>query len=260
MASFLRIALPIAAIAGAAFTGGASLSLLGADAAAETGGAIAAESIGGAIASGATEAGLADAATTTALSSFGTATGEAIAGEASTASQIGSFVSSVSPYVRGASAIGQIGGTILQVEGANQQAKAVQNQANYTSDQLKVNASNDMAAAEQTEQQQNLQNNYVLSKAQAISAASGGSATDPTAVTNMKTIAGVGRYRALTDMYNGQAKATADMNQAAATQYGASLASQADTTRSYGSILSGASSLFDKYGSLDDNSKTKYGY
>lgn len=180
---------------------------------------------------------------------FATIGGEAL-GAAST-------IASVSPYISAASGALQLLGVANQAEGYNAQGAAAKEQAALESQQLKNNANNDMASAEIKMENQNRETAYVLSNAQAAAAAGGGSATDPTVTTNMKTIAGEGRYRALTDMYEGQAAAQNDTTQAQMDIYSGDLQASADKTKMYSTILGGGSSLFDKYASVGSNSNTK---
>lgn len=154
---------------------------------------------------------------------------------------LGTIMSVVAPLATGI-------GTAISAEGADQAGKAAQSEANYQAAQMTANADEQQAAAEQKMVQQNKQTAYAISNAQAAAAAGGGSATDPTVVTNLKTIAGQGEYRSLTDMYEGNAKAQAMTNQADATSYGGAISAEAGQTKMYSTILSGTSSLYDKYG------------
>ena len=226
----MQIALPVLSIAAIPFTGGASAAGLGASAgldAADAG--FLSTAIG---ASGVSAGDL----------SFGTALD---AGLGTTASWFGSTIAS---GIRAAAPIASIGGTVLSAVGANNQGKAQQAEANSEAAQLTQNADEAQASAEQKAGQQDVETAYALSNAQAAAAAGGGSATDPTVTRNLQTIAGQGKFRALTDMYQGNEVAQADLNQAAATKYGGQLQANAGTTKMYSTILSGASSLYDKYG------------
>jgi hypothetical protein len=232
MAKMMAVALPVMAIAGAAFTGGTSLGLLGGDASLMASADVAAG------ASTAAEAAAADA-----TASFGSGT-----------------LASLTPSLSTAAMGLQAGGTIVSALGNRNAGIASQNEADYEAAQLRQNAGQEQASAEQKMQQQNRQTDYVLSNAQAAAAAGGGSATDPTVVNNLSTIAGEGRYRALTDMYQGNAAAQALENKATATQYGGQLTKQADTTKMYSTILGGASSMFNRYANTDKNNTNNDGY
>lgn len=166
------------------------------------------------------------------------------------------IMAAAAPYLAAASAAATIGGTIIQANAARSAGQAQQNEANYEAAQLRENADEQQAAAEQKVVQQNKQTAYVLSNARAAAAAGGGSATDPTVETNLQTIAGEGRYRALTDMYQGDAAARQLNMEATAKQYGGNIAAQAGNTRAFSTILSGASSLFQKYGNISSGGGT----
>lgn len=230
MAKMMSVALPVIAIAGAAFTGGTSLGLLGADAAAAGAGGLDAIVGAGTVA----DAGMADSVAT--IGSGG--------------SWLGNTIASVTPYLKAASTVATVGGTAISAIGADNQGKAAKTEADYEANQLNQNADNQMASAEQREVAQNLQTKYVLSTAQARAAAGGAAATDPTVTTNMMTIAGQGQFRALTDLYQGQAAAQADTTKATADIFGGQQGQASGQTKMYSTILGGASSLYDKYGSV----------
>lgn len=219
MSGMMSVALPVVALGAAAFTGGSSLGLLG----------------GGAGFDAADTAFLGAADTSAGVSPLAVAASNAFTYATTNPGTI---------LAMGASA----GGTALSAMGAKQSGDAAQQEADFEAKQLNQNADEKQAAAEQQGEQQNKATAYAMSNAQAAAAAGGGSATDPTVTNIMQTIAGQGRYRALTDMYNGNAAAQADRTAAAAKQYGGALASQAGDTKMFSTILGGASSLYDKYG------------
>lgn len=227
MEMFQKVLPIIATVTAAYFTGGTSLAAEGAAAAG-------AEAAAGA------------------ASSAAAAAGTAAAG----GSWLGSTIATVTPYLKGVALASQIGGTAMQALDARAAGKANQNAADMEAEQLRNNANSELGAASVNMQQQNRQTAYVLSNAQAAAAAGGGSATDPSVVTNMKTIAGEGRFRALTDLYNGESAAQSSRNRAVATQYSGNIARQAGDTKFNSTIVSGGSSLYDKYGDPD----SRYGY
>lgn len=150
-----------------------------------------------------------------------------------------------------------IGSTALQMIAAHNAGEAQKSQANIEANQMSQNANNAEGAAEQKMIEQNKQTAYTESNLQAAAAGGGGSATDPTVVTDMKTIAGEGRFRAMTDMYEGDAQAQSMRYGAAVTRAGGDNAADAGNIGALSKGLSGAaaaytqfggSSLFDKYG------------
>lgn len=127
---------------------------------------------------------------------------------------------------------------------------AKQGEANSEAAQLRQNANNTMGAAERQMFETNQQTVAVLSKARAEGAASGATATSPTMVTqNEGEITREGNYAALTDLYNGQSSANADIYQAKMTQFQGSQAATAGFFDA-GKTIAGsqtAKTLFDKY-------------
>lgn len=143
----------------------------------------------------------------------------------------------------------QLMGTFMQANSQKQQGEAQQAQYNYVAAEERTQAGQEAAASQRTAQQQNLQNQYVQSRAQASAAAGGGSATDPTIETNAEQIAGQGRLKTLTDIYQGNSASYALNNKANLDQYQGTLANQAGNTKAMGTLFSGASSLYTRYGS-----------
>jgi hypothetical protein len=148
----------------------------------------------------------------------------------------------------------QVAGTAMQMIAAHNAGEQQKAQANFEANQMEQNANNAQASAEQKMIEQDKQTAYVESNLQAAAAGGGGSATDPTVVTNLKTIAGEGRFRAMTDMYEGNAQAQSLRTQAAATRAGGAMAADAGNINAFAKGVSGASSLFDKYGSVNPDS------
>lgn len=159
-------------------------------------------------------------------------------------------MAAAAPYLLAASAAAQVGGTIMQARGQEQAGENQKAAANFQAAQLRADANNQMGSAEVAEENQNKQTQYVLSNAQAAAAAGGGSATDPTVNTVMQTIAGEGRLRALTDMYQGQSASWALNNQANGVAYTGQNAATAGKTGAETTLIGGASSLFSKYASV----------
>lgn len=163
------------------------------------------------------------------------------------------------PYLAVVAAGTQIGGTIMQARAQDQAGENAKAAANYKAAQLRADANNQMGAAEIAEENQNKQTAYVESNAQAAAAAGGGSATDPTVNTVMQTIAGQGRLRALTDMYQGQSASWALKNQAAGAAYSGQNAASEGKIGAESTLIGGASALFSKYASIDSSKPVSTG-
>lgn len=153
-------------------------------------------------------------------------------------------------------AVAAIAGTAMQMIGAHNAGEQAKSEANFQANQLAQNANNAEGAAEINMEEQNKRTAYAESNLQASAAAGGGSATDPTVVTDLKTIAGEGRFRAMTDMYDGNAQAQSMRTQAGVIRAGGDNAAQAGNIGAISSGLKGASSLYDSYNSNVGNTVT----
>lgn len=149
------------------------------------------------------------------------------------------------------SAYGQTqAGAAAKAQGAAQQVAS-----NYTAAQLDQQAT---AVRGQTSAQVSdnaRQTQLIQSTVRARAAASGGGATDPGVVTLESGIAGRGEYNNLALLYSGEEKAQGLNTQANVTRYtgqeqfDAGINNRtAANTKAIGSIFSGASSLYGKYG------------
>lgn len=232
MSGMMKVALPvIATVAAAYFTGGTSLI---AEAGAETATVAATDAVATAGAETAAEVGASGLSQVASTSWLG-----------NTIAAVGTYAK---PLALGATVLG--GG--LQAYGANEAGRAAAGEADFQSKQLAANANEQQASAERKMAEQNTITAYALSNAQAAAAGSGAGATDPTVTNVMQTIAGQGRYRALTDMYNGDSSAQAMRTQAAAGRESGSRAARAGNTKMYSTILGTAGTLYDKYGDTDE--------
>lgn len=139
-------------------------------------------------------------------------------------------------------------GTVLnagsQVAGGYQANKA----ARFEAAQADVNAGQAQAASQRNAADEARKGAFVASKAQALAAASGAGATDPTVVTNIAEIARETAYRESMAMYGGDERARAFKTQAAALRAQGSAAQRAGWMSGFGTIVKGADSLFGKYG------------
>lgn len=124
----------------------------------------------------------------------------------------------------------------------------------FAAEQLRVNAGQVIAAATIQELNITRQANLVTSRAQALAAASGGGALDPTVVNNVARISGEEAYRKATALYQGEDQARVMRMQAAAKDYEGALAEdfgnkKQDMSRitAGADILGGGASLFSRY-------------
>lgn len=153
-------------------------------------------------------------------------------------------------------------GMFQQSAGAKQAGAAAQTNAaaqaqaaEFTAKQLDQQAGQTMASGQRASMEQLRQAKLVQSRALALAAASGAGASDPTVVNLMGKIGAEGAYRAGVAMYQGEEQARQLRLKAAGTRYegeaaliGGKTRSDAYSTASTASLLSGAGTLFARYG------------
>lgn len=151
-----------------------------------------------------------------------------------------------------ASTIAGTVGALGSISSANAQAaqgKAAQQEANYEAEQNQQNANNAAGSGQRAEIAQNKNTALVESNLNAGAAGAGGTTTDPSTLNDAAVIGAEGNYRAANALYEGNAKAQEYRNQAAGDIYQGNLTNQAAQTKSQTTLINGASSLFQKYGS-----------
>lgn len=136
-----------------------------------------------------------------------------------------------------------LGGGILGAYGSIQQGKIDQANAAIRAGQLAENANAVEAASQREAIKAKREAKYLESRAQAVAAASGAGAADPTVQNIMDRIEAEGEYNALTALYNGKTRAR-DMRLegAVALQEGEN-AVKSSRLNALTSVLSGASSF-----------------
>lgn len=149
------------------------------------------------------------------------------------------------------SAYGQMqAGAAAKAQGASQQTAANVNAAQLDQQATAVRGQTSAQVADNARQTQ-----LIESTVRARAASSGGGGADPTVVGLESGIAGRGEYNNLALLYSGEEKAQGLNTQASLTRYtgqeqfDAGLNNRtAANTKAVGSIFSGASSLYGKYG------------
>jgi len=139
-------------------------------------------------------------------------------------------------------------GTGINVLGQQKEAAVADSNARSLAAQLNYNAGQTRAMAQRQAINERRNTAYLTSRAQALAAASGGSATDPTVTNVIGNIEGEGEYRALSALASGETQATGLETQARAARNQGSAARTAGNISSLSTVLSGASSFYDKYG------------
>ena len=135
------------------------------------------------------------------------------------------------------------GGTLLQGAQAKQQGDAEAVQLNYIAGQSR-------AASQREAAERRRSSRYAQSRVQALAAASGAGASDPTVVNLISELAGEGEYGALAAMYEGEDRAGGLELAGRASRRQGDAAMSASVVQAGSTLLGGASSWYDKYGGM----------
>lgn len=134
-------------------------------------------------------------------------------------------------------------------------AKRRQQANEFEAQQLDINANQSIGAAQRVAFQKGQEGDLMLSRLKALAAASGGGATDPTVLNLQAGLMHQKAYNLASALYSGEEQARSMRMQAAGKRYSGALgvSDAEDTKRGYdfaaiGSLASGGSSLFEKYG------------
>jgi hypothetical protein len=147
-----------------------------------------------------------------------------------------------------AAAIATIAGTALSAVGMVQQGQAQKKASEYQARQMEANAKTENALAQRRAMQERRKANILQSNLQARAAAGGGGALDPSIVDLGGDIAAEGEMRALSALWEGEERGKGLMAGAGAARYEGAQAARAGYMGAGATVLSGAGSLFSKYG------------
>ena len=176
----------------------------------------------------------ADAAFASALAggvSFGTA-----ASVASFASAVGS----IAPVLSGV-------GTVMSAVGARNAGVAAQQESNFRAKQGEINAGQERASAQRQMIEDLRRTRIAQSRGQAVAAASGAGALDPSVMDIMGDLETEGRYRAATSGYEGEERARDLETGAVLARYEGKNAKKAGNIKAISTLMSGATDLYTKY-------------
>ena len=148
-------------------------------------------------------------------------------------------------------AIGSIIGAVGTIMTGQAQAAAME----YQAKQLEVKATEERAAAQREAIEQGTETEYIISRQRAVAGASGLGVLDDTVLKLASDTAGAGRYRQLMTQYGGKSRQSGLLAQAEA----ARMSGRAALTGSYfaaaghaigglSTLMSGGTSLYQKYG------------
>lgn len=181
--------------------------------------------------------------------SGGTSTA-AVVGGTTTAAAASSTAATIAAAASAIGAVTAVVGTFMSANAASNSGAAQQAEANYVAQQQINNANSEQASGQRAAAVEEQKTRLVESNAAAAAAGSGSTTTDPGVVTDEALIKTEGNYRSLTAMYQGDAKAQNSLEQAATSTYQGSVDAAAGNTKYDTTLINGASSLFQKYGSI----------
>lgn len=147
-----------------------------------------------------------------------------------------------------------VAGTVLSAYGQAQAGRSANAAANYQATQMDIAAGQQQAASQRSAADVARRATLLQSHAQAVAAASGGGASDPTVTDIISKIAGEGAYRSQLALYEGDDAARTLRMRADAARYGGAQAQRAGYLNAFGTVLKGATTFFDKYGRRDAKS------
>lgn len=141
-----------------------------------------------------------------------------------------------------------IAGTVMSAGGALYSGREAKRAADAEADQLRSRATARRAEAQRSASEERRQTRFAKSRAQAVVAAGGGSTADPSIVRYMADLEAGGEYDALARLHEGYEEASGLEDVARARQREGKAMRKAGTLRAVTTALSGAESLFGKYG------------
>lgn len=141
-----------------------------------------------------------------------------------------------------------VASTVLGTVGAFQQGQAAQKAAAFEAAQADQQAGQVRAQSQRVAEEERRKTRVLQSRTQALAAASGAGAQDPTVVNLDAQIGATGEYNALSALYEGENKARGYEMQADAARYEGAQTKKAYQMKGLTTALSGGSSLFQRYG------------
>jgi hypothetical protein len=118
----------------------------------------------------------------------------------------------------------------------------------YQAKQQEIAGTQSLAAGQREGMQETRKADYVGSRARAIAAGSGAGATDPGVIKIQSDIAAEGEYNTMSALYQGVEAKRVGNADAALSRYAGRSAQTAGYLKAGATLLSGGSSLYDKYG------------
>lgn len=138
-------------------------------------------------------------------------------------------------------------GTGIQALGARNAGISANQEANYRAKQATIQAGQERASSQRARIEQIRQLRLVQSRGQAIAAASGAGALDPSVMDIMGDLETEGQYKAAVAGFQGEDSARNLESQAMLDRFSGREAKSAGNIKSISTLMSGASDLFTKY-------------
>lgn len=139
-------------------------------------------------------------------------------------------------------------GTAISAQAQRQQAKAQEESADFEAAQMEKAANARRASAQRQALEEKRQGELKQSRALALAASSGASASDTGFTNLLADIAGESRYRQMVALYGGETAGQSLQEQAAFTRYSGRQIRKAGNLAAAATVLKGASSMYGKYG------------
>lgn len=143
--------------------------------------------------------------------------------------------------------IATVAGTVVSYAGTMAAGKSAKAAAEYEAQQQEIAAKEERAAAQRDAEQLRRRKTLALSNLQTNAAASGFSASDPTVLNLAEDISRYGTVQEQMAQYGGESRAAGRRAQAEAARMSGRAAMQGAQYRAIGTVLSGITSLADRY-------------
>jgi hypothetical protein len=147
----------------------------------------------------------------------------------------------------GLAALASIAGTVVSAIGTIAAGKAQARAANYEAAQLDIKAKEERATAQRATLEKQREADLILSRHQALTAASGLGTTDPTVLDQAGEIAEYGTYQQQLEKYGGESRAMGLESQAYGSRMSGNARQRGATYDAFGTILGGVSTMFGRF-------------
>lgn len=139
-------------------------------------------------------------------------------------------------------------GTALSAYGQYRAGQSAARKQRFEARQMAQQAQQAQASSQREAYEVERQGRLLQSRALAVAAASGGGASDPTVMNQIARLAGETEYKKMVALYEGESRADALSLSAAVSRQDASELEKAGIIAAGGTVLSGGTSLYSKYG------------